>query len=47
MNIPAKVQGEAVFDGDRHELPKGTMVVIPAGTEHDAINTSITEPLRL
>ena len=47
MNIPAKVHGEAALDGDRHGISKGNMVVIPPGTEHDAINTSITEPLRL
>jgi hypothetical protein len=47
MNIPAKVHGEAALDGDRHGISKGHMVVIPPGTEHDAINASITEPLRL
>jgi hypothetical protein len=47
MNIPAKVQGEAALDGDRHGLSKENMVIIPAGTERNAINTSITEPLRL
>src|ERR687890_497936 len=47
MYIPAKVHGEAALDGDRHGISKGNMVVIPPGTEHDAINTSITEPLRL
>jgi len=40
MNIPAKVQGEAGLDGERHGISKGNMVVIPAGTEHNAINTS-------
>jgi len=40
-------QGEAVLDGERHALSDGVAVVIPAGTEHNVVNTSPTEPLRL
>ncbi|HEY7029923.1 MAG TPA: cupin domain-containing protein [Thermomicrobiales bacterium] len=40
-------QGEAILDGERHALGDGSAVVIPAGTEHNVINTSPTEPLRL
>ena len=40
-------QGEAIMDGERHALSDGTAVVIPAGAEHNVINTSPTEPLRL
>ena len=40
-------QGEAVVDGERHALGDGMAVVIPAGSEHNVINTSPTEPLRL
>jgi mannose-6-phosphate isomerase-like protein (cupin superfamily) len=40
-------QGEAVLDGERHALSDGVAVVIPAGTEHNVINTSNTEPLPL
>ena len=47
MDIPAKAQDEAALDGEQHELSKGIMMVIQAGTEHNAIDTSITEPLRL
>ena len=39
--------GEAVLAGQRHKLEDGTAVVIPAGTEHNVVNTSRTEPLRL
>ncbi len=39
--------GEAILDGERHQLGDGTAVVIPAGTEHNVVNTSSTEPLRL
>jgi mannose-6-phosphate isomerase-like protein (cupin superfamily) len=31
----------------RHELSDGVAVVIPAGTRHNVINTSKSEPLRL
>jgi mannose-6-phosphate isomerase-like protein (cupin superfamily) len=40
-------QGEAILDGERHALSDGMAVVIPAGTEHNVINTSPTEPMRL
>lgn len=40
-------QGEAIMDGERHVLRDGVAVVIPAGAEHNVINTSPTEPLRL
>ena len=40
-------QGEAILDGVRHPLADGTAVVVPAGTEHNVVNTSQTDPLRL
>ncbi|MCC7024244.1 MAG: cupin domain-containing protein [Thermomicrobiales bacterium] len=40
-------QGEAILDGERHALSDGMVVVIPAGAEHNVINTSPIEPLRL
>jgi mannose-6-phosphate isomerase-like protein (cupin superfamily) len=40
-------EGEAILDGERHALRDGVAVVIPAGTEHNVVNTSATEPLRL
>src|SRR5687767_13199107 len=39
--------GEAILDGERHKLEDGTAVIIPAGTEHNVVNTSRTEHLRL
>jgi mannose-6-phosphate isomerase-like protein (cupin superfamily) len=39
--------GEAILGGERHALEDGVAVVIPAGTEHNVINTSKTEPMRL
>lgn len=40
-------QGVAILDGERHALEDGVAVVIPAGTEHNVINTSTSEALRL
>jgi len=39
--------GIAILDGEEHALSDGVAVVIPAGTEHNVINTSATEPMRL
>lgn len=39
--------GEAILEGERHKLEDGTAVIIPSGTEHNVINTSRTEHLRL
>jgi mannose-6-phosphate isomerase-like protein (cupin superfamily) len=40
-------QGVAILDGEQHRLEDGVAVVIPAGTEHNVINTSGSEPMRL
>jgi mannose-6-phosphate isomerase-like protein (cupin superfamily) len=40
-------EGVAILDGERHALSDGVAVVIPAGTEHNVINTSRSTPLRL
>ena len=40
-------QGVAILDGEQHQLEDGVAVVIPAGTEHNVINTSSSEPMRL
>lgn len=40
-------EGVAILDGERHELKDGVAVVIPAGTEHNVINTSSTSAMRL
>ncbi|NPV55348.1 MAG: cupin domain-containing protein [Anaerolineae bacterium] len=40
-------QGKAILDGQVHELEDGSALVIPAGTEHNIINTSSKEALKL
>jgi mannose-6-phosphate isomerase-like protein (cupin superfamily) len=39
--------GVAILDGEKHALADGTALVIPAGTEHNVINTSQSESMRL
>jgi len=40
-------QADAILDGEVHKLVDGSVLIIPAGTEHNVINTSADEPLRL
>ncbi|MBU3896036.1 cupin domain-containing protein [Patescibacteria group bacterium] len=35
-----KGKGKVIIDGDEHEVEDGSAVVIPAGAEHNIINTS-------
>jgi len=39
--------GKAILNGEEKALADGTAVVIPAGTEHNVVNVSQTEPLKL
>ena len=39
--------GKAILDGLEYELRPGLAIVIPAGTEHNIINTSSTKALKL
>lgn len=39
--------GRAVLDGKEYDLEDGSAVVIPAGTEHNIINGSQSEPLKV
>ncbi len=40
-------EGEAILDGQTYRLGDGSAIVVPGGTEHNVVNTSSTEPLRL
>lgn len=39
--------GTVVLNGEQHRLADGVAVVIPAGVEHNVVNTSSDQPLRL
>ncbi|MDD4523989.1 MAG: cupin domain-containing protein [Methanosarcina sp.] len=40
-------QGKCIIDGNEYELGDGVAVVVPAGAQHNVINTSETEDLKL
>jgi mannose-6-phosphate isomerase-like protein (cupin superfamily) len=40
-------QGQAILDGVVHEIADDFAIVIPAGTEHNIINTSSSETMKL
>jgi len=40
-------QGKCIIDGNEYELKDGVAVVVPAGAQHNVINTSDTEDLKL
>lgn len=42
-----KGAGKAVLDGEEYMISDGSAIVIPAGTEHNIINTSSSEELKL
>jgi mannose-6-phosphate isomerase-like protein (cupin superfamily) len=39
--------GVAILNGERHQLSDGVAVVVPAGVEHNVVNTSSDTPLQL
>lgn len=39
--------GKAILDGRTYRLHDGSAVTVPAGTRHNIINTSPSEPLKL
>lgn len=39
--------GKAVIDGNEYEVADGDAVIVPAGAEHNIINTSDTEDLSM
>ncbi len=42
-----KGQGQCIIDGNVSEVSDGTAIVVPAGTQHNIVNTSETEKLKL
>ena len=40
-------EGKAILDGVEHKIAAEYAVVVPAGAEHNIVNTSSTEPLKL
>jgi mannose-6-phosphate isomerase-like protein (cupin superfamily) len=42
-----KGQGKCIIDGNEYEIRDGVAIVVPAGAEHNVINTSSREDLKL
>jgi mannose-6-phosphate isomerase-like protein (cupin superfamily) len=40
-------QGKVVIDGNEYEVTDGSGVIVPSGSEHNIINTSADQPLKL
>jgi len=42
-----KGAGKCIIDGNEYAVTDGSAIVVPAGAEHNVINTSDKEPLKL
>jgi mannose-6-phosphate isomerase-like protein (cupin superfamily) len=42
-----KGEGKCIIDGNEYAIRDGSAIVVPAGAEHNVINTSATEDLKL
>lgn len=42
-----KGQGKCIIDGNEYVLTDGSCIVVPAGAQHNIINVSESEPLKL
>ncbi len=42
-----KGQGKVIIDGNEYNVSDGSAVIVPSGSQHNVINISETEPLKL
>ncbi len=42
-----KGQGKVIIDGNEYDVRDGSAVVVPSGSQHNVINVSESEPLKL
>jgi len=42
-----KGKGKCIINGNEYEVQDGSAIIVPAGSEHNVINTSETEDLKL
>jgi mannose-6-phosphate isomerase-like protein (cupin superfamily) len=42
-----KGQGKVIIDGNEYGVEDGSAIIVPAGAEHNVINISDSEPLKL
>jgi len=42
-----KGEGKCIIDGNEYALTDGSVIIVPSGAQHNIINTSTTEDLKL
>lgn len=42
-----KGRGKCIIDGNEYDVEDGMAIIIPAGSNHNIINTSATDPLKM
>jgi len=42
-----KGEGKVIIDGNEYEVKDGSAIIVPSGAEHNVLNVSATEPLKL
>ena len=42
-----KGEGKCIIDGNEYELKDGVAIIVPAGAQHNIVNTSETENLKM
>jgi mannose-6-phosphate isomerase-like protein (cupin superfamily) len=42
-----KGQGKCIIDGNEYAVTDGSVIIVPAGAQHNVINTSATDDLKL
>jgi len=42
-----KGEGQVIIDGNEYQVADGSAIVVPAGAQHNVINVSDTDPLKL
>lgn len=40
-------EGKVIMNGEEHVVKNGDAIIVPAGTQHNVINTSPSQPLKL
>jgi mannose-6-phosphate isomerase-like protein (cupin superfamily) len=42
-----KGQGKVIIDGNEYSVTDGSAIIVPSGTQHNVINTSATDALKM
>src|SRR3989344_5743657 len=42
-----KGEGQCIIDGNEYAVRDGSAIIVPAGAQHNVVNTSVTEKLKL